>query len=52
MDKIFSNRFIINPDGKLRLFWDIIVIIILLINMFYIPYEMAFHEEMNLDLKK
>jgi len=42
LHKIFFNKFIIDPDGNLRFFWDIIVVIIILINMFYAPFEMAF----------
>ena len=42
LEKIFFYNFVIDPDENFRFLWDIIVLIILLYNMFYCPFEMAF----------
>ena len=45
LHKIFFNKFVIEPDGNLRFLWDMIVLIILIYNMFYAPFAMAFSEK-------
>ena len=39
------SKLYIDPDSHIRLAWDIIVLIALIFNMIYIPYEITFVDQ-------